>query len=84
MAKKTVTNFKSGEGGRTYSKVIKMVKSPKTGVALLYTQLSAQVKLYSRKLLEHSGGHYLFSIQIESSASQIVLKISTSSCKINL
>ena len=30
MAKKTVATFKSGEGGRTYSKVIKIIKSPKT------------------------------------------------------
>ncbi|MDR1115969.1 MAG: DUF4295 domain-containing protein [Tannerella sp.] len=30
MAKKAVATFKTGEG-RTYSKVIKMVKSPKTG-----------------------------------------------------
>ena len=30
MAKKTVASLQEGEG-RTYSKVIKMVKSPKTG-----------------------------------------------------
>jgi hypothetical protein len=30
MAKKAVASFKTGEG-RTYSKVIRMVKSPKTG-----------------------------------------------------
>ena len=30
MAKKAVATFKKGEG-RSYSKVIKMVKSPKTG-----------------------------------------------------
>ena len=30
MAKKTVATLQTGEG-RTYSKVIKMVKSPKTG-----------------------------------------------------
>lgn len=30
MAKKVVAAFKKGDG-RTYSKVIKMVKSPKTG-----------------------------------------------------
>ncbi len=30
MAKKSVATFKRGEG-RTYTKVIKMVKSPKTG-----------------------------------------------------
>ena len=32
MAKKAVATFKKGDG-RTYSKVIKMVKSPKTGVS---------------------------------------------------
>ena len=32
MAKKAVATFKKGDG-RTYSKVIKMVKSPKTGAA---------------------------------------------------
>ncbi|SUB77483.1 Uncharacterised protein [Porphyromonas macacae] len=30
MAKKSVATFKTGDG-RTYTKVIKMVKSPKTG-----------------------------------------------------
>lgn len=30
MAKKTVASLQKGEG-RTYSKVIKMIKSPKTG-----------------------------------------------------
>lgn len=30
MAKKAVASFKKGDG-RTYTKVIKMVKSPKTG-----------------------------------------------------
>lgn len=31
MAKKTVATLQTGNEGRTYSKVIKMVKSPKTG-----------------------------------------------------
>lgn len=30
MAKKSVATFKTGDG-RTYSKIIKVVKSPKTG-----------------------------------------------------
>ena len=34
MAKKAVATFKKGDG-RTYSKVIKMVKSPKTGAYIL-------------------------------------------------
>lgn len=31
MAKKTVATLQTGNEGRTYTKVIKMVKSPKTG-----------------------------------------------------
>ncbi|MCK9159608.1 MAG: DUF4295 domain-containing protein [Bacteroidaceae bacterium] len=31
MAKKTVASLHEGREGRSYSKVIKMVKSPKTG-----------------------------------------------------
>ncbi len=31
MAKKTVASLQKGEGRSTYSKVIKMEKSPKTG-----------------------------------------------------
>jgi len=31
MAKKTVAGFREKSEGRSYSKVIKMVKSPKTG-----------------------------------------------------
>lgn len=31
MAKKTVATLQTGKDGRAYSKVIKMVKSPKTG-----------------------------------------------------
>ena len=41
MAKKAVATFKKGDG-RTYSKVIKMVKSPKTGAyTVSYTHLRA-------------------------------------------
>ena len=39
MAKKAVATFKKGDG-RTYSKVIKMVKSPKTGASVSYTHLT--------------------------------------------
>ena len=35
MAKKAVATFKKGDG-RTYSKVIKMVKSPKTGAYIFF------------------------------------------------
>lgn len=31
MAKKTVASLQDGKDGRAFSKVIKMVKSPKTG-----------------------------------------------------
>lgn len=31
MAKKTVATLQTGNEGRTYSKVIKVIKSPKTG-----------------------------------------------------
>ncbi len=38
MAKKTVASLQKGEG-RTYSKVIKMVKSPKTGAYILKEEM---------------------------------------------
>ncbi|MDR3252172.1 MAG: DUF4295 domain-containing protein [Tannerella sp.] len=38
MAKKVVATFKSGEG-RTYSKVIKMVKSDKTGAYIFREEM---------------------------------------------
>ena len=38
MAKKTVASLQKGEG-RTYSKVIKMVKSPKTGAYTFSEQM---------------------------------------------
>ncbi|GAB6394084.1 MAG: DUF4295 family protein [Bacteroidales bacterium] len=38
MAKKAVAAFKKGEG-RTYSKVIKMVKSPKTGAYVFQEEM---------------------------------------------
>ena len=39
MAKKTVATLQTGKEGRSYTKVIKMVKSPKT--CLLYTSEAA-------------------------------------------
>ncbi len=47
MAKKVVATLKSGEG-RTYTRVIKMVKSPKTGAYTFKEQMleSSQVKSY--------------------------------------
>lgn len=38
MAKKSVATFKTGEG-RTYSKVVKMVKSPKTGAYIFQEEM---------------------------------------------
>ena len=38
MAKKVVATLQKGEG-RTYSKVIKMVKSPKTGAYMFKEQM---------------------------------------------
>ena len=38
MAKKTVASLQKGEG-RTYAKVIKMVKSPKTGASVFQEEM---------------------------------------------
>ena len=50
MAKKAVATFKTGEG-RTYSKVIKMVKSPKTGAYVFQEEMipNDNVKEYFKK-----------------------------------
>jgi hypothetical protein len=50
MAKKAVATFKTGEG-RTYSKVIKMVKSPKTGAYVFQEEMipNDSVKDYFKK-----------------------------------
>jgi hypothetical protein len=50
MAKKAVATFKTGEG-RTYSKVIKMVKSPKTGAYVFQEEMipNDTVKDYFKK-----------------------------------
>jgi hypothetical protein len=50
MAKKSVASFKTGEG-RTYSKVIKMVKSPKTGAYVFQEEMipNENVKDYFKK-----------------------------------
>lgn len=50
MAKKAVATFKTGEG-RTYSKVIKMVKSPKTGAYVFQEEMipNDDVKDYFKK-----------------------------------
>ena len=43
MAKKTVATLQKGEG-RTYSKVIRVVKSPKTGAYIFTEQLVEEGK----------------------------------------
>ncbi|MDR3266287.1 MAG: DUF4295 domain-containing protein [Tannerella sp.] len=50
MAKKAVATFKTGEG-RTYSKVIRMVKSPKTGSYIFQEEMipNDAVKDYFKK-----------------------------------
>ena len=50
MAKKTVATLQSGEG-RTYSKVVKMVKSPKTGAYTFKEEMipNEAVKDYFKK-----------------------------------
>ena len=50
MAKKTVASLQKGDG-RTYSKVIKMVKSPKTGAYMFKEQMvtTDQVKEVLKK-----------------------------------
>ena len=44
MAKKTVASLQKGEG-RTYSKVIKMVKSPKTGSYIFQEEMVPNEKV---------------------------------------
>ena len=44
MAKKTVATLKTGDG-RGYAKVIKMVKSPKTGAYIFDEQMVANEKV---------------------------------------
>ena len=50
MAKKAVATFKKSEG-RSYSKVIKMVKSPKTGAYIFKEEMipNEEVKDYFTK-----------------------------------
>ena len=39
MAKKTVATLQTGKEGRSYTKVIKMVKSPKTGAYIFQEEM---------------------------------------------
>lgn len=47
MAKKAVASLQSGEG-RSYAKVIKMVKSPKTGAYIFQEEI-----VHNEKVKEH-------------------------------
>ena len=51
MAKKTVATLQTGKEGRSYTKVIKMVKSPKTGAYMFKEQMvtTDQVKEVLKK-----------------------------------
>ncbi len=51
MAKKTVATLQTGKEGRSYTKVIKMVKSPKTGAYIFDEQMvpNEKVQEYLKK-----------------------------------
>ncbi|GHT12140.1 hypothetical protein FACS189426_15060 [Bacteroidia bacterium] len=51
MAKKTVAGYREKSEGRSYSKVIKMVKSPKTGAYIFKEEMipNEAVKDYFNK-----------------------------------
>ena len=51
MAKKTVATLQTGKEGRSYTKVLKMVKSPKTGAYVFDEQMvpNEKVQEYLKK-----------------------------------
>lgn len=51
MAKKTVASLQDGKDGRSYTKVIKMVKSPKTGAYIFDEQMvpNEEVQAFFKK-----------------------------------
>lgn len=62
MAKKTVATLQTGKEGRSYTKVIKMVKSPKTGAYIFDEQwyLTKKFKTFSRNnSVGMTGGKFL-------------------------
>ena len=67
MAKKTVASLQKGEG-RTYSKVIKMEKSPKTGAYVFKEEmvptyaLQAALNLFALRNHLHTRGPKFFRI----------------------
>ncbi len=63
MAKKTVATLQTGKEGRSYTKVIKMVKSPKTGAYIFDEQmvLTKKFKTFSRNTpVGMTGGKFSF------------------------
>lgn len=62
MAKKTVATLQTGKEGRSYTKVIKMVKSPKTGAYIFDEQMvpNEKVQDFSRNnSVGMTGGKFL-------------------------
>ena len=47
MAKKAVATLQTGNAGRTHSKLIKMVKSPKTGAYIFQEEVVENEKVNS-------------------------------------
>ena len=62
MAKKTVASLQTGKtDGRAYTKVIKMVKSPKTGAYIFDEQMvpnEAVKRWFQTRLLSHSSSKF--------------------------
>ena len=66
MAKKAVATFKKGDG-RTYSKVIKMVKSPKTGAYIFQEEMIPNEAVkdyfeYKRLLSDKAEGSFFYAL----------------------
>ena len=62
MANKTVATLQTGKEGRSYTKVIKMVKSPKTGAYIFDEQMvpNEKVQTFSRNnSVGMTGGKFL-------------------------
>ena len=64
MSKKTVASLQKGEG-RTYSKIIKVVKSPKTGAYTFQEQMVPNdAEKDALKKVNHSFERYTFKADI--------------------
>ena len=62
MAKKTVATLQTGKEGRSYTKVIKMVKSPKTGAYIFDEQMVPNEKVqdfFKNNSVGMTGGKFL-------------------------